>query len=86
MVVTERILLYSYFLSTVLKCNCLYVHVLKFLFHTGISVEGARKRDPFNFSPARGFVELGLAPMIVGFDAGDFDLFLIWKLAESVPK
>lgn len=77
-------LLYTHFLSTVLKCNCLCVHVLKFLFYTGTSVEWGRKRDPFNFSQARGSIELGLAAMTVGFSDTDLHIFLIWKWPESV--
>lgn len=77
------ILLYTH-LSTVLKCNCICVHVLKFLFHTSIAVEWGRKRDRFNFSQARGSIELSLAAVTVGFSDTDLHIFLIWKWPESV--
>lgn len=45
---------------------------------------GGRKRDPFDFFLAKGFVELGLASVTVGFGAGDLHIFLIRKDAEGV--
>lgn len=45
---------------------------------------GGRERDPFNFFQAKGFVELGLASATVDFGAGDLQIFLIKKDAESV--
>lgn len=78
------ILLYTHFLPTVLKCNCLCVHVLQFLSHTGLLVEWGRKRDPFSVSQARVSIELRLAAMTVGFNDTDLHIFLIGKWPESV--
>lgn len=60
---------------------CSYMKI--FVPHRYVS-RGGRKRDPFNFFPAKGFDELGLASVTVGFGAGDLHIFLIRKDAEGV--
>lgn len=60
-------------------CLCIKI----FIPHRYVS-RGGRKRDPFNFFQAKGFVELGLASVTVDFGAGDFHIFLIRKDAESI--
>lgn len=72
---------YSWFLTTVWKSNCPCVHVLKFWLYTGVSIVGQEKRFlPFLSKPET------LAPVTIGFGAGDLQMFLMWKCAESVSS
>lgn len=79
LVISWRVLLYLYFLLTVLEYNCLRVHMLQVLLPQVCQWRGAGKA-----SQARGFSELGLAPKTVGLGAGDLYIFLTWKRAERV--